>query len=41
MSSISLRCRIKLRASAITIRNMRMAGASIGNGNPIDVRAVA
>jgi hypothetical protein len=37
----SLRCRIKLRASLMTIQNMRMAGASSDNGNPIDTRAVS
>lgn len=33
--------RIRLRASAMTIRNIQMAGASSGNGNPINVRAVS
>lgn len=32
---------IRLRASAMTIRNIRMASASSGNGNPIDVLAVS
>src|ERR687897_2340239 len=40
MCSISSRWRMRLRASAITRRNMRTAGASGGKGKPVELFAV-